>query len=191
MFGNQLDEATNSFIHTIGKHAHILILGGGTGEILDQLAINCPTARITFLDASDKMIKQAQQRAMGMHYVEFITSSVFDVMLNDVYDVVITPFFLDMFKAKKLDALFSLLSRNIRPGTLWLFADFIKSHKLTHKLLIKSMYIFFKLATGSKNLVIPDYGRHLEKSGFVLEKQLIFMNGLVAARKYCLIQRQQ
>jgi 2-polyprenyl-3-methyl-5-hydroxy-6-metoxy-1,4-benzoquinol methylase len=191
VFGNQLNEAANYFIPSIKQHAYILILGGGSGSILEQLAVNCPNAQVTFLDASAKMVHQAQKRETSTLKIEFITSSVFDVTLADVYDVVITPFFLDMFKAKQLDSLFAQLSPHIRPGTLWLFADFLRSEKLADKLLIKSMYIFFSLVVGSNNFVVPDYEQHFEISGFALEKEVIFMNGLVAARKYCFIEHQQ
>ena len=59
VFQSKLDEASRYFIPDIADNSSVLILGGGTGELLQHLN---ETMSVVYLEQSSKMIEQAKSR---------------------------------------------------------------------------------------------------------------------------------
>ncbi|KPH95567.1 SAM-dependent methyltransferase [Pseudoalteromonas porphyrae] len=75
---------------TLGDHAHILIVGSGTGKEIAQLATLNPTWRFTAQDISIDMLNIGQQRFADMGISERVTIHVGDVAtLTDPVDAAI------------------------------------------------------------------------------------------------------
>ena len=187
IFGDQLNVAVKEHLISSELELRILILGGGSGSLLEDLAVLSPAAKITYVDSSVEMIKMAQKRQSKNLHIDYVTKSIFTTEYTGTYDVVIVPFVLDMFNTIEIFELLNKLKPHMRSGTQLLFTDFVGNQKLFHKLLISVMYLFFRVTTGCMNTSIPDYDGPLRQQGFVIEEESYYMSRLVVARKYRLI----
>ena len=67
----------------------------------------------------------------------------------------------DNFLPEKIELVFSKLDQLLKPGGLWLYADFVndKQGKLWQKLLLKTMYLFFKLTCNIETQQLIDMNK--------------------------------
>ncbi len=95
-YGRALVNAQLYLLNSIPAGALILIAGGGTGWVLEEIAKIHPSGlTIDYVDASGKMIALAEKRNTGANKVTFITDPIQDVQFGQKeYDVVLTPSFL-------------------------------------------------------------------------------------------------
>ena len=126
VFGNQLVAAQNHFLPDLDDPRKILVYGGGTGHMLVPLLQRYPDACIHYLESSAAMISKAKARIASNNInVSFTRTTEYDLVnKKDVYDVVITPFVLDVFEGKYLSKVFKQLFDTLNPGGKWLQTDF-------------------------------------------------------------------
>jgi ubiquinone/menaquinone biosynthesis C-methylase UbiE len=148
IFGNSIIDAQVCLLPFIPADSHILIIGGGTGWILEKIAERHPHGlNIDYVESSSKMIVLSQKRYAQGNVVHFIHQPIEDFSLSKKYEVIITPFLFDNFSADLIDQVFPKLDESLDLGGLWLFADFTNNSGW-QKLLLRSMYLFFRI-TGS------------------------------------------
>lgn len=147
VFGDALVRAQVSLLPQILPGSRILIVGGGTGWILEEVSKIHPSGlEIIYVESSSKMIEISTKRNFKNNNVVFITAPVEDYQTEIPFDIIITPFFFDLFKKDKIEFLFSSLNEKLRKDGLWFYTDFIPTKyqtKIWQKLLLKSMYLFF------------------------------------------------
>ncbi len=147
VFGDALVRAQVSLLTQIPSASRILIVGGGTGWILEEIAkIHDSGLEIIYVESSSKMIELSKKRSCKNNIITFITAPVEDYQTEKPFDIIITPFFFDLFKKEKIEFLFSGLNEKLRKDGLWFYTDFIPTKyqtKIWQKLLLKSMYLFF------------------------------------------------
>ena len=140
-----------SLLPFIPADSKILIVGGGTGWILESIAKVHPTGlSITYVEISKKMVELAQKRDCKKNQVLFIQQAMEDYTLTEKYDVIITAFFFDNFKEEKAISIFHQLNNNLKDNGIWLFSDFIldkNNGKKWQGFMLKMMYLFFKIVT--------------------------------------------
>ena len=67
MFGNILDRIVADSMKSIPASSSVLIIGGGTGEILNYLPENC---KVDYIEKSGKMIRKAKtQKRVGINFI--------------------------------------------------------------------------------------------------------------------------
>ncbi|WP_159468079.1 class I SAM-dependent methyltransferase [Dyadobacter sp. 3J3] len=146
-FGDALVKAQVSLLSQILPNSRILIVGGGTGWILEEIAKIHPTGlEIIYVESSLKMIELSQKRSCKNNSVSFMNTPVEGYYTELLFDIIITPFFFDLFKKDKIDMLFSGLDKKLKEDGLWLYTDFIPTEyqtKIWQKVLLKTMYLFF------------------------------------------------
>lgn len=178
--GEKLQRCRTAFLDDIPAAQNILLLGEGHGRGLIECRRRFPNARITCVDASAAMLTQARRQLLRHNLetarVEFIHADVLDWMPGDGnYDLVSTNFFLDCFRAEQLEQIISRLATAMSPDANWLIADFQNAatgwKRLRSRIILWSMYRFFRVATGlpAKQLVAPD--PFLERAGFQLHQR--------------------
>lgn len=147
VFGDALVKAQISLLPQILPDSRILIVGGGTGWILEEITkIHASGLEIIYVESSSKMIELSKKRTYGQNEVYFVTSTIENYCSENHFDVIITPFFFDLFQEEKIKTLFSGLNEKLKKDGLWLYTDFIPNKyqtKIWQKLLLKSMYLFF------------------------------------------------
>ena len=98
------------------------------------------------------------------------------------FDVIITPFLLDLFLPENLQLLMQKLYAHLKPKGLWLVADFDPKNatQFWQKSLLKIMVQFFKITADLQSHVLPDLSKafaqfplkRIQKAHFY--RQLIF-----------------
>ena len=158
-FRSQVKAQTEQ-LHFIAPGSRILIVGGGTGWILEALTKVHPEGlKITFVEISKKMSKLAGKRHIGRNTLDLVNVPVEDFIDDCHYDVVMTAFLFDNFREDRIQQVFSKLNHMLKPEGLWLFCDFNrpeKGNKKWQQWLLRSMYYFFgKIAHIEATELIP------------------------------------
>ena len=179
VFKNQLYHAQNYYLNRLTIDQHILIVGGGRGKILETMDQQNIPLKITYLDASKKMICYASRYPAKNLDIQFMTGKAENFKPTKKYDILITPFFLDQFEGSDLEKIIFTLSGFIRKQGIWIVTDFNKTEKFRHRFLVKCMYHFFKFFTGIKAGKLSDYAYLIEKYEFTLVDSKQFSDGFI------------
>jgi ubiquinone/menaquinone biosynthesis C-methylase UbiE len=159
VFGKQVKNAQIESLQYIQANSTILIAGGGTGWILDEISKIHPAGlHITYVDISSKMMALSKKRNIAFNTVTYINDSIENITLPDQnYDVIITPFFLDCFSQSTFQSVFKILDKSMKNKGLWLYIDFcLPAEKRTwQRILIKIMYAFFRLTCKIEATKLP------------------------------------
>ena len=192
VFGNSLRRAQTEFLSRIPQRAKVLLIGGGSGWLLEQLLKQQPLVEVTYLEVSSKMLHLAQRR-IRQHVppthsnIDFRLGDENSLQPNEMFDVILTPFLLDLFPERRLLYLMDRLSSVLRPQGLWVFSDFWPNQTPIpgwQRLLLKSMYTFFGIVSHVDASRLPDFSTHFARQPLQLEASATFYGGLVQARVY-------
>ncbi|MDB5155955.1 MAG: methyltransferase protein [Mucilaginibacter sp.] len=185
VYGKALVNAQVYLLQFVKPDSTILIAGGGTGWILEELARIHPTGlKITYIEISAKMISLSKKRWIADNEVVFVNSAVEDVPITTQFDVLITPFLFDNFKEETLQKIFSHLHAQLEAGGLWLNTDFQLSGKWWQNVLLKSMFIFFRLICSIETSVLPDIKRKFEQYNYVIVAEKNFFGDFTSSTAY-------
>jgi ubiquinone/menaquinone biosynthesis C-methylase UbiE len=185
VYGKTLVNAQVYLLQAIPADTRILIIGGGTGWILEEIAvIQTHGLDITYVDSSEQMIHLAKARNCGGNKVTFVAQPIESISTETLYDVVITPFLLDNFTAEMMEDIFPSVNLLLRAGGKWLYADFQNTGKLWQQALLKIMYFFFRVFCTIPASKLPDAAGYFTKYGYRIVGQKTFMDGFVAAIVY-------
>ena len=198
VFGGNIRRAQQYYLAKIPQNAHILIIGGGTGWILeDILLLKKKLRHITYLEASAKMLGLAKRKHKNfksshpekhLPIIEWIKGTEKDIPPNHFYDVIITNFFLDLFEQTALFEVMKKLSSLLRQEGTWLFADFSIAEKTTdawwQRILIKSMYLFFKITCNLQTNELPAIEQAFQLSGFKKVNSKSFFRNIIVSQVY-------
>ena len=154
VFGETIFSAQTSHFDSILKDSKVLIVGGGTGWILQQLPEHCK--EVTYVEPSGKMMKIANQR-QGTIPIRFIQKPIQEIHLENNYDVIITNFFFDLFDELQGYEIGLMLSGSLKRNGIWIITDFENGGKWWQKIMLNLMYFFFTLATGMGNRDLPEW----------------------------------
>lgn len=185
VYGNALIEAQVYLLQHIQPDSSILIVGGGTGWILEQITKLHPSGlKITYIEVSDKMITFSRKRRVGSNQVNYINNAIENVKGLTDYDIIITPFLFDNFTPPKLEALFAHMHPMLKNNGLWLNTDFQLTGKWWQNVLLKSMLGFFKVLCGVESTKLPDFEKQFEAYGYKVVEGKYFFGDFVASRIY-------
>ena len=183
VFGNKLKRAQCHFLHLIPQDSNVLIVGGGTGWILDEIFKTGFRGSVTYLEASTKMIKMTEKRLQPDWNVTLICGNE-RAIPQEFYDAIITNFFLDVFSANQLKAIMVQLSDILLPNALWFCTDFKHTNSLRHKLIIWSMLRFFRLTTQLEASQLHDFAFYFNPLPVQCIVHSTFSNGLIFSSVY-------
>lgn len=161
----------------IPKGSRVLIVGGGSGWILEEIAKIRPAGlTITYVEISGKMLDLAKKRDAGANQVTFIHAGIEEYPATGNFDVILTAFLFDNFAEPRLHKVLNKLDDLLEAKGLWLFVDFKLPQKQSYgwkHLMLKMMYAFFSILA------------HVEA------KQLHHMEGLFLSKNYQIINRNE
>ncbi len=185
VFGKAQVKAQTSLLSAIPGQATVLIVGGGTGWILESIAAIHPTGlNITYWDSSVKMIELARKRNTGSNEITFMVRDVADAISDKQYDVLITPFLFDNFTESTTESIFNLLQNCLNPDGLWLYCDFRITGIIWQRILLKLMYTFFRRCCRIDASQMPDVKKHFHTASFGIISAEYFMNGFIESIVY-------
>ncbi|GAB2985161.1 class I SAM-dependent methyltransferase [Mucilaginibacter puniceus] len=185
VYGKQIIEAQVYLLQYIQPHSSILIVGGGTGWILEEIARIQPTdLQITYVEMSDQMMALSRRKSIGDNQVNYINEAIENVNGLPDFDVIITPFLFDNFTPAKLEAVFAHIHPTLKNKGLWLNADFQLTGKWWQNILLKSMLLFFKILCGVESTQLPDFEKLFEQYGYEILDSKTFFGEFIASRAY-------
>lgn len=187
VFGSSLQDAQNWLLTFIPKDSTILIIGGGSGWILEQILQYTSPKHILYLEASAAMLQKARNRNHGKAQVEFRLGTDASLRADEQFNVIITPFILDLFPPNRLSQLMHRLNQVLAPKGLWLFTDFWPIHQklpFWQKLLKRSMYLFFGFLSKVQAKQLPDYQRHFDELSLQELHTCSFYKGFIQSKVF-------
>jgi ubiquinone/menaquinone biosynthesis C-methylase UbiE len=181
--GDKLQRCRTAFLSRIPAANNILILGEGNGRFLVECRRRFPNAAVTVVDASARMLELARKRlarqSVDTNRINFSRADALTWTPPSLgFDLIVTHFFLDCFRADQLEFLIPKLARVAAPEANWLLADFRAAEggwrRQRSRVILWLMYRFFIAATHlpARNLTAPD--PLLERHGFTLRAREIY-----------------
>jgi SAM-dependent methyltransferase len=187
--GKALENCRNHFLPQLLDRHHALVLGDGDGRFLAQLLKHNSNLHADAVDISAAMLHLLRQRCkaavpnaalrLRTHHANALTFPLqresdapdgYDTPDGyGGYDLVVTHFFLDCLTQPELDTLVTRIAPTLAPGALWLISDFripAGPMRLPAKLLIRCLYLAFRVLTGLRTTRLPDHSTPLTQSGF-------------------------
>ncbi|MBX3737383.1 MAG: class I SAM-dependent methyltransferase [Candidatus Didemnitutus sp.] len=188
--GRLLQRARTAWIDRLADRERLLIAGVGHGRSLHELLPRHRRLRVTCVDASAGMLREAENRArrarLDLSRIQFIHACLPEWRAEaGAFDAIATHFFLDCFAPRELSAVVAGLADAAAPDAVWLVTDFAVPERgwtrhrarAVHAL----MYAFFRVATRlpARRLTPPD--DLLAAQGFALGGRRTFSRGLLQA----------
>jgi ubiquinone/menaquinone biosynthesis C-methylase UbiE len=189
VYGRALINAQVYLLQFIPPKSSILIVGGGTGWILEEITRIYPSGlQITYVEVAEKMMALSQKRNTGNNRLTFINDAIENVIGLTDFDVIITPFLFDNFTPQTQQKVFEHLNGLLKPGGLWLNTDFQLTGKWWQAILLKSMILFFKVWCRIESNKVNDIEPYFIKNGYKAIAGKTFFGDFVISkgyRKYC------
>ena len=184
-FGGALQRCRVALLDRVGSPRRVLIAGEGDGRFLETLQRACPSAGITVVDASRRMIELARRRTGGSANVRFIHGDVLNAKLElPEVDLVVTCFFLDCFEGREQSWVIQRLRGCLGPSGRWLWADFAIPEAQPMKLIARGgialLYRFFGATTGLRARRLADVKSDFRKSDMQPVATRTYCGGLLA-----------
>lgn len=183
VFGNSIVDAQTCNLSSIPKtHGNVLIVGGGTGWILNDLYAQNPSVAVWYYDTSKKMIALAgtNSRFSEIHFVQDRSLTLPEVRFN----AIITNFFFDMFSTDTTTELIRAIKPHMTASCVWLVAEFRTTHRFYQRLLLSMMYFFFRLFCRIEGSQLPSWEAAMRGLGMKRMKQELFYGGMIQSDVY-------
>jgi|SRR5579872_378676 len=185
IYGEALVRAQVYLLAFMPPKSKILLVGGGPGWILEEIAKVHPSGlQITYVEVASKMTALARKRNAGNNEIIFINEAIENLAIETTFDVVITPFLFDNFTEETLQKIFAHIHHSLKPGGLWLNADFHLTGKWWQKILLKSMLLFFRIVCNIEAKKLPDIERCFEKNNYKVSEQKSFFGDFILSTAY-------
>ncbi|MBC6988473.1 class I SAM-dependent methyltransferase [Hymenobacter sp. BT491] len=187
VFGRALQQAQRAALAGLPPGSpNVLIIGGGSGWVLTEVLRRRPTARVVYLEAAPAMLDKSrrlmQQTLPGLlGQVKFRLGTENALLPTEQFDALITFFLLDLFEPIRTRSLVHRLYEARNPSAPWLLADFYPPRWWWQRLLLSTMYQFFRLTTGISGRQLPPFREEMARLGLHIQKQQFFYGGLVEA----------
>ncbi|MGW8122492.1 class I SAM-dependent methyltransferase [Roseivirga echinicomitans] len=189
VFGKKLRKVQTHFLPVIPVEASVLIMGGGTGWIINELFDRGFKGKLTYIEASEKMISLSKKHCGLKQSVDFIHGDE-SAIPNEQFDVMITNFFLDVFAEPRLDEVINILTEKLNPNGLWICSDFYDTGKVSHRFLLWLMFKFFGFTTQLESTALIDFDLKLKKRGHSRSENFTLMNGLIFSAVYTQLNKR-
>ena len=157
-FGERLHQARTVFIDQVRQAEQILLVGEGRGRLLQEILRINPSAVVTVVEHSKRMIKHMQKLKFSHSEsrIFYICSSFWDFESNKKFDIVYTCFFWDCFEKGEIKTGLKKTSKLLSKSGIWVNVDFASPQagsfflNLYHKVLLNFLYGFFQVSCGLK-----------------------------------------
>jgi ubiquinone/menaquinone biosynthesis C-methylase UbiE len=185
IYGRALVRAQIYLLQYIPARSNILIAGGGTGWILEEISKLHPSGlKITYVEISAKMMALSRKRNVGSNQVTYINKPVENMDGKNSYDVLITPFLFDNFTEQTLQTVFSHLYKQLKAGGIWLNTDFRPTGKWWQSFLLQSMILFFRLICRIEAKKLPEIEKCFEQHQLKIIGERDFFGEFILSTAY-------
>jgi SAM-dependent methyltransferase len=186
--GRALERCRLHYLADLLQTKKALILGDGDGRFLAQLLTHNPHLQADAVDTSATMLQLLRQRcestatnALARLQTHQVSALAFPIETRS-YDLVVTHFFLDCLTQPELEALISRITPSLTPGALWLISDFHIPNgpmRLPAKLIVRALYLAFRILTGLRTTHLPNHTNPLRQAGLTRIAHHRYLAGLL------------
>jgi ubiquinone/menaquinone biosynthesis C-methylase UbiE len=185
VYGRALINAQLYLLGFIKPGSRILIVGGGTGWILEELTKMHPSGlHITYVEIAAAMMNLSKKRDAGRNEIVYIQNAIEQETLTPGFDIVITPFLFDNFTEQTLHIVFVHIHALLKQQGLWLNADFQLTGRWWQQFLLKSMFVFFRLICGIEASKLPGIKGRFTTNNYAMVDEKAFFNDFIVASVY-------
>ena len=186
--GGQLQRCRTALLGAIPAPQQALVYGEGNGRFLVELCRRFPAVRVTVVEASAVMIDLARARlqraGLAGAQVAFIHADALTWQPPEgAFDLIVTCFFLDCFRADQLQRLVHTIASAAEPDAHWLHADFQIAPtglmRMCSRVIVKFLYVFFRCVTRLPAHELVDVAPCLSAVGFTRLQRREFILGLL------------
>lgn len=175
-------------LHYIEAGSRILIVGGGTGWILEEISkIHPEGLDITYVELSGKMLDRARKRNYGRNQVLFLHANIEEFKCEEHFDVIHTAFLFDNFEVGAAVWVFHLLLLNLEPGGIWLYTDFkIEPGERSgwKPVMLKIMYAFFSRVADVDATRLPPMDQFFSNNDCELIDEERYYKGFIESKVF-------
>lgn len=183
VFGNRQERANNEFIGKIPDKSRVLIVGGGTGKIINELDKLDKSLEVDYVEISSKMILISKRRTNRALSLTFYNKSIVDFDRKG-YDVIITNFFLDQFTQSVGQEIAIHLYSKLKKDGFLIFSDFIPTNNLFDRFIIAVSFSFLRLTANLGTNRLPDYNDLFIKAKFKQRESTQISRNIISALLY-------
>lgn len=190
-FGPALWRCRTRFLPQLAGRRRALLLGDGNGRFTAALLGTNPHLHADAVDSSAAMLRLLVQRVrntqpdasarLRTHHAD-APDFVRALPESPQYDLIVTHFFLDCFAQREVESLTRNLALRIRPDALWLVSDFRIPTGLLQwpaRVLVRSLYLAFRLLTGLRTAQLPNHAAALTAAGFTRIARHLSLGGIL------------
>lgn len=189
VFKNQMQRCRTAHLDVLPSVKKAALIGEGDGQFLIEFLKQNDCEQVHYIDSSQTMLELARKRVQeyslnALSRVEFYHLDLtLEAMPDQDYDLVVTNFFLDVFRKQSLNASISKVAASCNKKAIWLYADFqISGGRLQRIRAIawmKVMYTFFRIVAQIQAQRLLDPSTILEGHEFKLIAMAEFRRGLM------------
>ncbi len=196
-FGAALGRARLHFLPDVLETRRVLVLGDGDGRFLAQLLQHAPNLlRADAVDLSPRMLDLLDRRChrfapvayprLHLHCTDALSYLHDRPHTRPAFDLVVTHFFLDCLSEADLRRLAADLAPHLAPDALWLRSDFhIPDRRgparIAAQMLVRSLYLAFRLVSGLEITRLPDHAAILRSVGHLPVRLHASLAGLLTS----------
>jgi ubiquinone/menaquinone biosynthesis C-methylase UbiE len=184
IYQRSIIKAQQFLIQFISNNDTVLLVGGGTGWILEEISkLKKQNILVVYVEKSSAMIDLAKKRKYGNINVKFINDAIENYDPATQFDIIFTPFLFDNFLEEKIQRVFSKLDLLLSQNGMWLYADFVNdkiNKKYWQQFLLKTMYTFFKITTGIEAQELIDMRPYFSKAYQLISQQFFYSHFIQA-----------
>jgi ubiquinone/menaquinone biosynthesis C-methylase UbiE len=178
-FGSALQKTRLHYLSELSHCRNALLLGDGDGRFTAALLMSNPNIHVLAVDSSAAMLQLLRQRCESTipdstHRLHIEQTDAVTLSLADNYDLIVTHFFLDCLTQPELNSLVPRIAKHMQPGALWLLSDFripANPAKFPTRILVRSLYLAFRILTNLRTTHLPDHATALQQSGLTRVSQ--------------------
>ena len=188
--GRSLSRTRTEHLPSLTTARRALILGDGDGRFLAALLRINPDVYATAIDSSRAMLHLLATRcAFAADRLTLQQSDALALLTATSaapsFDLVTTHFFLDCFTDPQLAQLIPTIRARLIPGALWAVSEFrippTGLMRLPARIVVRALYLAFRLLTGLRPTRLPDFARLLRQAGLVPVRTRHRLCGLLTA----------
>ncbi|MEQ9304157.1 MAG: class I SAM-dependent methyltransferase [Marinoscillum sp.] len=173
VFGPQWHQVQATAATDLNTVKHLLIIGGGTGAILEQL----DHPEITYVELSGRMIDRTKQRSTKAA-MKFMNIDFLQWKSDQKYDAIYCPFFLDCFNEEQLPQVVQKLSEYLTDTGRLYVVDFQRGN-WGQRVSVRVMLRFFRITSGLSANQLLDLRQVIVANGFEEKKSSCLLSGWV------------
>ncbi len=198
-FGRALQRCRCQCLPNLGETRHALVLGDGDGRFTARLLARAPHANVHAVDASPAMLRALRRRCKTAGTEDRVTTHLADLSrrlpqaLQDCrFDLVATHFFLDCLTTAEVESLADRVKPLLSLDARWILSEFnipASGFRLPARLLVRLLYLGFRLLTGLRTQQLPDYRAALLRTGFERLQTVQTLGGVLVSEVW-VVRRQ-